>query len=534
MRLPLKLGVAGFLLILLSVIVGFIALNPIVRFGIRQQTALKRKSEIRNIYLKLPFPLDFRVYFFNISNPMEVQKGATPILTEIGPYCYDEFKEKIDVLDNDAEDSLTYYPYDIYKFNAEKSGKLSDTDYVTILHPALVGMVNQATRDSPALLSIVNKAIGPIFRDPESIYLTAKVKDILFDGVELNCKVTEFAAKAVCTQIKSQIPGIKSDPEKSIFLFSLLGVKNATVGKSIKVSRGISNSRDLGKVLEFDGKKVLKLWYEEQCNHFKGTDGWIIPPLLKPEEGLWSFSADLCRNVVAEYVEDSVTKGVKTRRYEATLADMQNNEEDKCYCPTPKTCLRKGVFDLSKCMGVPILATLPHFLEADEIYLQQVKGLNPILDKHIIRIQLEPMTGTPIEARKRLQFNLPVSASEKITLMRNVSTSLHPIFWIEEGVELDGALLEKVTEVFTFLGVFQVFRWLGLLIGFVSIAYAVYHHMKHSRSVHITPISGSSSSDHVDINRSTNELVGKMKEVFQSDKGHTNPVMTGHEFDRYS
>ncbi|KAG5866727.1 hypothetical protein JTB14_015791 [Gonioctena quinquepunctata] len=464
---------------------------------------------------------------------MEVQKGAIPILKEVGPYCYDEFKEKIDVIDNEAEDSLTYSPYDIYKFNANRSGTLSEDDYVTILHPAIVGMVNQATRDSPALLSIVNQAIDPIFRNPESIYLTDKVRNILFDGVELECRVTQFAAKAVCTQMKSAIPGIKTHPEKNVILFSLLGVRNATVGKSMKVSRGISKPRDLGKVLEFDGKRTVSFWSTEQCNHFKGTDGWIIPPLLEPEEGIWTFAGELCRNVVAEYVEDTVTKGIKTRRYEATLGDMQTREEDKCYCPTPTTCLKKGAFDLSKCMGVPIYATLPHFLAADESYLQQVKGLSPVWEDHILKIQLEPLTSTPLEAKKRMQLNLQVSPNEKVTLMRNVSQSLHPIFWIEEGVDLEGPLLQKITNIFILLRLMLVLRWLGVLGGIAITGYAIHLHFKHSRNIDITPLNQSKISEQEKVIRSTNELVEKMREDFKHEGGYANPVMTGREFDRY-
>lgn len=85
-------------------------------------------------------------------------------------------------------------------------------------------MVNQVARDSPALLSIVNQAISLIFANPQSIYLTVKVKDILFDGTKINCNVREFPAKAVCTQIKSQVPGIiESASDKNVYLFSLLG-----------------------------------------------------------------------------------------------------------------------------------------------------------------------------------------------------------------------------------------------------------------------------------------------------------------------
>lgn len=42
------------------------------------------------------------------------------------------------------------------------------------------------------------------------------------------------------------------------------------------------------------------------------------------------------------------------------------------------------------------------------------------------------MTGTPLLAVKRMQFNLPLAPNPKITLMKTLPVSLHPIFWLEE------------------------------------------------------------------------------------------------------
>lgn len=85
-------------------------------------------------------------------------------------------------------------------------------------------MVNTVIRDSPALLNVVNKAIPPIFQNTTTIYVTVKVKDILFDGIKVYCNSKDFPSKAVCTQLKGQIPGIKKVPnEKGVYLFSLLG-----------------------------------------------------------------------------------------------------------------------------------------------------------------------------------------------------------------------------------------------------------------------------------------------------------------------
>lgn len=43
---------------------------------------------MRNIYDELPFPIDFNVYLFNITNPDQVTAGDTPKLEQVGPYRF--------------------------------------------------------------------------------------------------------------------------------------------------------------------------------------------------------------------------------------------------------------------------------------------------------------------------------------------------------------------------------------------------------------------------------------------------------------
>lgn len=40
-----------------------------------------------------------------------------------------------------------------------------------------------------------------------------------------------------------------------------------------KVLRGKEDIRDLGRVIEVDGKTEMKIWNGESCNQIKGTDG---------------------------------------------------------------------------------------------------------------------------------------------------------------------------------------------------------------------------------------------------------------------
>lgn len=51
--------------------------------------ALKPGSEIRQMYVKVPFPLVFKMYIFNVTNHLEVTKGETPVVDEIGPFVFE-------------------------------------------------------------------------------------------------------------------------------------------------------------------------------------------------------------------------------------------------------------------------------------------------------------------------------------------------------------------------------------------------------------------------------------------------------------
>jgi hypothetical protein len=131
---------------------------------------------------------------------------------------------------------------------------------------------------------------------------------------------------------------------------------------------------------------------------------------------------------------------------------MSKNADEKCYCPTPETCLKKGLMDLFKCAGVPIYVSLPHFYESDESYVHGVKGLSPNKKDHGIQILFESVrstlvsfqieliclvvsfqiTGGPVAAAKRLQFSMPLEPNEKVPLFNKLPSTVLPLFWVEE------------------------------------------------------------------------------------------------------
>lgn len=54
-----------------------------------QQIALRPGSEVRGLWSKLPWPLDFKIYLFNVTNAEEIEEGKKPKLQEVGPFFYE-------------------------------------------------------------------------------------------------------------------------------------------------------------------------------------------------------------------------------------------------------------------------------------------------------------------------------------------------------------------------------------------------------------------------------------------------------------
>lgn len=54
------------------------------------------------------------------------------------------------------------------------------------------------------------------------------------------------------------------------------------------------------------------------------------------------------------------------------------------------------------------------------------------------------MTGTPMSAAKRLQFNLEVVPIPEVPFMANVQPMLYPLFWVEEGASLNKTFVNMI------------------------------------------------------------------------------------------
>uniref|UniRef100_A0AAR5PFZ6 Uncharacterized protein n=1 Tax=Dendroctonus ponderosae TaxID=77166 RepID=A0AAR5PFZ6_DENPD len=146
------------------------------------------------------------------------------------------------------------------------------------------------------------------------------------------------------------------------------------------------------------------------------------------------------------------------------------------------------------------------------------------------------MTGTPLFAAKRMQFNLDLKPTNKIPLFSHLPTALFPMFWLAESVDLDGYLLKKVQTVFLMLHAVDIIQYLMIVIGCGCVTISMYFRLKNRKSVTITPSTGSKKSappkpiDEMDV--SYLSIAGILGDRPQK-KAVASEVMSGHEFDKY-
>ncbi|XP_050423763.1 sensory neuron membrane protein 1-like isoform X2 [Adelges cooleyi] len=452
---------------------------------IRQSKSLNPHSKMREMWSHPPISADFKIYLFNVTNPEEAQKGEKIVVKEIGPYFYHEWKEKENLIDDVENDTVEFSFKNTFIFDEEKSRPLTGEEIIVMPHMAIVGMVSMTKMLKPGALGMVNKAIPFLYPEQDSIFMKGTANEIMWTGLDINCTSTEFAATAICTQIRQNSESLHKVDDNH-FMFSLLGVKNGTIERNrYTVKRGLKSPMDVGQVIRFNGKDKINTWPGDECNQIYGTDTTIFQPFIKRETILASFSGDICRALAPDYVQDAVYNGLHVFEYTASMI----KDEEKCYCLNPGNCLKSGALDLTKCAGAPVIATLPHFLKADG-YLNDVVGLNPTIEDHGIKMYFEPMTGSPLLGFKRMQFNMFLKKESKIALMKELSQEerLIPLFWVEEGVALNKTWTGLIkNKLYLPIAIVKYVKYVVVLFGVVFIILAVIVNYNSVKTMEVTP-----------------------------------------------
>jgi len=58
----------------------------------------------------------------------------------------------------------------------------------------------------------------------------------------------------------------------------------------------------------------MSIWPDNPCNDYRGTDGTIFPPFLTVDKDVWAVFPDICRSIVAYYVEPGMVQGINIHK----------------------------------------------------------------------------------------------------------------------------------------------------------------------------------------------------------------------------
>ncbi|XP_070066704.1 sensory neuron membrane protein 1 [Drosophila virilis] len=489
----LKVIIVSFVVLLLGALIGFLAFPMLFKELVKRSVNLKPGSETRQLWEKMPFPLTFKIYVFNVTNAQDIEMGGKPKLQEVGPFVYDEWKDKYELMDIEAENAISFNMRNTFQTRADLG--LSGEELITMPHPLL--QVSPKTEEAfldqiykrfhivhdhcelgAASRNAGNCGPGPghHFQAAERFYYSQ------VQGSLLRWHRYQLRPGACgCTGHLPAVPSGRSARRAASECHPLQVLPDGRGNRSRQSS--------VGRVLAFNEAKQLHIWPElnnTSCNRLRGTDGTIFAPLMRPEQGLWSYSPQLCRSLTPQWMGRTKYNRLPAQRYELNFGSarfFQTEPDLHCYCTDyPDNCPADGTMDLVRCSGTPLMASLPHFYQADQKLLAEVEGVQPTAAKHASILIFEQFSGTVLSVHNRLQFSLKVAPVKDVPLMSQLRSLAMPLFWIEESLQLD----EQVTQllhkkIFAVLNANNWFRWLSIGLGsFGCILGALFLHLTRS------------------------------------------------------
>ncbi|XP_021916761.1 protein peste-like isoform X2 [Zootermopsis nevadensis] len=404
-------------------------------------------------------PLTVELYFFNWTNPDELMnEGFRPNLIEMGPYRFKEFLEKTNVTWN-TNRTITFRRLRRWYFDGENSNGTLD-DSVTTLNPVALSAAYVSRFRSSFIQYTLSSTL---LMTGQKVWVTRTVREFMFDGYSdpLLTVATKFphVTQSRFTADKFAWFYKRNDSSEHEGVFN--------------VDTGEEDTSTIG---------VLRAWnfknrsdsFEANCGEIKGSVGDLFPPGQKKDKPLQMFSADFCKSIQFDYSEETEVLGIPGYVYAGSKSIMDNGTADPdTWCNCGGECVPQGVLNISACRyGAPGFVSYPHFLDADPIFSQKIKGMSPNPEKHRMYVTLEPTTGIPLDVAGRFQINLLLQPSRSISLYNDVPTVLFPIMWFEESVRITPELAGKL-KLLLALPAIGLFFSVGLiLLGLVVLAVA--------------------------------------------------------------
>ena len=437
---------------------------------------LAEGSETYEKWHKIPVPIYYRYYFFNVSNSADVERiGARPVVNEVGPFTYRSQWEKSPIHFH-QNGTVSFKERKVLHFVPELSFA-SDTENILVTVNGPLTVTLALLQKAPLVVrNIVSLGLSTV---TEGFFVKRSARKLLFEGyLEM---LTSFGPL-----LNPSIPDTHGR-------FAWMYGKNNTDDGLFTVFTGKNNIKMINKIDRFNGLDELKYWKpKSECNRIRMcTDGQIIA--INEDKTFDLFHPEMCRKIrfvpddgfdqstlkqhfeseikfpVEQYVPDAHTLSSieeypphscylsKITPSKPELGDLlvsmrQNNQNYTRYSIKPfshtrdgRIYFKSGVFDMSVCKyGAPVLLSYPHFLHAHPSYRENIYGLSPNPDKHKFLMIVEPRTGTSLMSRARIQINIFITKPPWISRFRYIPEVVFPVFWQELSAQVPNSVVDNI------------------------------------------------------------------------------------------
>lgn len=435
-------------------------INGIIKQKIADNVKIAPGSQIYDQWKKPTIPIYLRIYTFTIENPDEVKEGKPPFVFEKGPYSYRESREKINI--TWGENNVNYNQIINYTFDPETSCDGCDPkkDIVTSINIPYVTIIQKF--NSVAHVRFFDEVLSTFLTYiKEGLFITKTVHETIWGYDE-----TLFEDYDEFRNIVIKIPFI-GEILKGILpevppVFALQ--PNPSYDGNSTIYTGQSDIDLVGCYQRWkENFGNLSIWKSRYANMLNGTDGTVYKPDISKDDALYIFITQLCRSLNVKYLDELTVHGIDGYRFNPPKYLFESgdiNPDNKGFCNP--NCLTSGLLSVNACVpfNAPIVVSQPHFLNGNKSLQKMVLGLHPNEEKHDTFLTLEPNTGIPLQASKRLQFNIHVEPFSGVSDLENVKAAQVPIMWISEHVRIDSGNANKLKK--DVLNDLEIIKWIEI------------------------------------------------------------------------
>ncbi|CAD6185563.1 unnamed protein product [Caenorhabditis auriculariae] len=464
-------------------------------------------------------------WIYNYTNPIGILNRAIyPDVAEIGPYSYDEIISNEIVNFTENGEKMIFKQIQTWVFNPNKSCAGCDPKKDKIIIPDIgfqvgIELVDQQL-ENVLYSELATYACQQLFKnkpDPKA-YCQGVAKTI--EG-ELGVLISLFNTSpfAMMTVDELMFSGYKTPfMDKFVnqflkFLHGLFGTPftplpnppialnalNGTTDLLYTVWSGKLDPLKTGYIIDFSSisgnssssnSSMLppEWWPSANISYCKdplaalridGTNADYFKKIfLKRTEPLPVYISDICRTANLEYDRDVTVQGINGFRFILPASQFNYSLEENCgFCvplpygsyeyPPDSACLPTGLLDISGCsQGAPIIISKPHFYQAERVVSRFVPRLKQTYENDETTIDIEPNTGTVLQANKRLQINLLVNQFRNIKSLSVMRPGAYPLVWLNESYYMDeGTKNQLNSQLFTPTKIVNIICWCAVGLG---------------------------------------------------------------------